>query len=266
MNICINNTPLEDHRPDHGLMVKREDLCCPPGPHFSKTRGVFPHAAKRPEKVIGVLDTSHSQGGWAVAQACKVLGKECHLYYPEYKAHKGGALQTQQQEAQKLGATLHPIPAGRSAILYHQAKRYVTNNGGYMFPNALKLPETVDETAAELWQTFTHTNGPLPRVLLISASSGTIAAGLARRWPYTLLVHMGYERSESAVREYINKMAGPNTAQIVVVNEGYAYKDVATPGPTPPWPCNEHYDLKAYRWWMRTGRQQWHEALMWNVG
>ena len=264
MTICIDNTPVEDHTRQFGLFVKREDLCCPPGPHFSKTRGVYPHIAKRPETLIGVLDTSHSQGGWAVAQACKALGKQCVNFYPHYK-HGTTDLKPQQQKAHQLGAYMFTLPAGRSAVLYHQAKKQTTENGGYMMPNALKLPETVSETAAELRRTRDR-HKDLPPVMLISASSGTIAAGLASVWRGTLIVHMGYSRPETSVRKYIAEMAGTVTCEIVVVDEGYAYKDVAKAGAAPPWPCNAHYDKKAFRWWMAEGREKYQSAIMWNVG
>lgn len=260
----VNNTPVENHLDTFGLIVKREDLCCPPGPHFSKTRGVFRHVEKRPEKIIGVLDTSHSQGGWAVAQACKIWGKDCRLFYPVYKHRQFDPLKPQQAAAFDLGAELLTLPAGRSAVLYHRAKKSVESLGGYMMPNALKLPETVDETARELKDTMTQHS--LPENMLISASSGTIAAGLAREWPGVLLIHMGYSRSEKSVVDYIHKMAGKVKSELVFINEGYEYKDVARPGVIPPWNCNSHYDLKAFRWWMLKGREQYHTATLWNVG
>jgi hypothetical protein len=263
--MCVDGTPVDDYLGQYGLLVKREDLCCPPGPHFSKCRGVYPHAAGRPEGLIGVLDTSHSQGGWAVAQACALLGKQCRLFYPVYRGHEFDTLRPQQQEAAALGAELVGLPAGRSAVLYHRAKQTVEAHGGYMFPNALKLPETVEETARELVATRERRPN-LPFVLLVSASSGTIAAGLARVWPWTLVVHMGYDRPPDAVRKYMEKMSGVTRATVHIFDEGYAYKDVARPGPTPPWPCNSHYDLKAFRWWLAEGRRRYGEALFWNIG
>src|SRR5262249_34387357 len=152
-------TPVE-HHPELGLWVKREDLCCPGGPNFSKTRGVYAHVAKRPEGVIGVLDTHHSQGGWAVARACAALNKHCVLFYPVRKADRnllytgmkptqdpvwgewGDILRPQQVAAFNLGAGLVPLAAGRSAVLYHRAKSALSEErGSYMMPNALKLPE-----------------------------------------------------------------------------------------------------------------------------
>src|SRR5262245_18825104 len=99
--MILKGTPIEDHRKAYGLYVKQEDLSCPPpGPPFSKTRGVYARVNNRPEKVIGVLDTSHSQAGWAVARACQILGKQCLNFYPEFK-HTPGP-KPPQEHAKKL--------------------------------------------------------------------------------------------------------------------------------------------------------------------
>lgn len=278
-----HNTPVEDHLARYGLLVKREDLSCPPpGPPFSKTRGVYAHIAKRPEQVIGVLDTYHSQGGHAVAQACAILGKTCINFYPVRKADQLAALQPQQQEAWALGAKLVSLQAGRSAILYHQARKQLAtfNTDGYMMPNALKLPEMVSETADEVRRTLDaleargwagRLSNDLP--VIISISSGTIAAGviaglrrLGHRNP--IILHMGYARSHVAVLEYMQTKAGFNFTgwPMRIVDEGYSYGDVAKSGPDPLWPCNKFYDLKAFRWWLREGRETYGEALLWNIG
>ena len=270
--MLVDNTPLEDYLSKHGLMVKREDLCCPPpGPPFSKTRGVFAHVRSRPEEVIGVLDTYHSQAGHAVAQACSLLGKACINYYPNFTHEPGPRLP--QNHSMALGAQLQPLPAGRSAILYHQAKRDLARvHDSYMMPNALKLPEMVSETAAEVVRTFTQTSYS-PDAVLIAISSGTIAAGVIRGFedvgmrPHFIL-HMGYSRSREAVMEYIREQSGVSLAPgaFTLVDEGYGYKDVARAGEVPDWPCNAHYDLKAFRWWRREGRERFGQALMWNIG
>lgn len=262
-------TPVQ-HYPEYGLFVKREDLSCtPPGPPFSKARGVYRRVASRPETLIGVLDTYHSQAGWAVARACQVLGKKCWNFYPEFKYDPGW--RRPQTEAAKLGADLKSLKAGRSSILFHQARKTVEAAGGYMMPNALKLWESVEETAAET---------PL-RVydcVLVPVSSGTIAAGVIKgfcagdssEWPEFVL-HMGYSRSREELEKYVREQAGARgrDAEVTLVDEGYAYKDEAKPGETPPWPCNRYYDLKLFRWWMRNRRGPrfvGKRVLFWNVG
>lgn len=277
----IHNTPVEDHLARFGLLVKREDLsCAPPGPPFSKTRGVFAHIAARPERTIGVLDTYHSQAGHAVAEACSLLGKQAVNFYPVRKAEIGQPIKSQQQAAQDIGMTvLHPLQAGRSAILYHQAKkelnRYDDGHGVYMMPNALKLPEMITETAAEVRSTLSRYPIPRDMPVIIAASSGTIAAGVMKGFDdlgmasnRTFIIHQGYDRPAGAILKYMSEMAqlsGP-IYTTALINEGYSYGDVAKPGPEPLWPCNQYYDLKAFRWWMREGRSIYGQALLWNIG
>lgn len=256
------NTPIVDYVKEFGFCVKREDLSCPPpGPPFSKTRGVYSRVASRPEKLIGVLDTYHSQAGHAVARACQVLGKQCLNFYPEFK-HEPGP-RSPQLRAMDLGAELSPLKAGRSAILFHAARKETEARGGYMMPNALKLEESVTETARECPRKHDFS------VVVIPSSSGTIAAGVIKGMGRTAryIVHLGYSRSHEEVLRYLRDKSGVPEAEIELIDEGYGYKDQARPGPTPPWPCNPYYDLKAFRWWMREGKDRTRgNALFWNIG
>lgn len=265
------NTPVE-HYPEFDLWVKREDLSClPPGPPFSKTRGVFAHIASRPEPVIGVLDTFHSQAGHAVARACEILGKTCINFYPHYKADAGKELRPPQKASAALGAVLEPLPAGRSCILYHAARKQTEARGGYMMPNALKLAESVTETAKEV---ATVLGKGIDQVIL-PCSSGTIAAGVIKGFEEageapTYVLHLGYSRSIDALERYLIEASGLRynldllRERFRFVDEGYQYKDKARPGEDPPWPCNAYYDLKAFRWWVKYGEGQ--DALLWNIG
>jgi hypothetical protein len=259
-------TTVDNYVREYGLYVKREDLAClPPGPPFSKARGVFARVASRPEKVIGVLDTFHSQAGWAVARACELLGKVCINYYPAYKQIPGP--HAAQLKARARGANLHALPAGRSAILFHAARKHCESKDGYMMPNALKLEESVTETAKEVANTLKYK----PNQVLIPISSGTIAAGVIRGFAKAdqhpmYLIHLGYSRSHDEVKRYIQAASGCSDINLEIIDEGYAYKDIARDGETPPWPCNEYYDLKCFRWWLdhRSGYNG--RTLMWNIG
>jgi hypothetical protein len=258
-------TPLEDYTGDYGLWVKREDKAClPPGPAFSKARGVYARVSSRSEVLIGVLDTRHSQAGHAVARACQVLGKRCVNYYPEMKYEPGP--RPPQLASRALGAELVGLPATRSSILFNKARRLVEARGGYMMPNALKLTESVDETAAEVGR------GGLANVgwdyVLVPISSGTIASGVIRglgRGP-VYLAHMGYARPSGAALRYLRAASGVGDADIRLIDENYDYKDVSRPGVTPPWPCNVYYDLKAFRWWVAHRAEYRGRVLFWNIG
>jgi threonine dehydratase len=265
-------------------------------------RGVIAHVKARYDegvRLFGVLDTVHSQAGHAVALACRELGVRCVNFFPVYKADirtdpvpnetpvgaikilDGGVwtqLRDPQLRSSGLGAELAALKAGRSAVLFHAAKKAIAEVGGYMMPNALKLPEMVQETADEVVRTFEHASREEYRFLrsnpwIIAASSGTIAAGVVRGLATMLegerpkvFIHMGYNRPREAVRKYIfEKAAVKGAIDLSLIDEGYGYADKAKPGETPPWPCNAFYDLKAFRWWLRS-RREGEQAVLWNIG
>lgn len=262
--MLVSNTPVQDYTARYGCWVKREDMSCPPpGPQFSKARGVYRRVASRPEIIIGALDTYHSQAGHAVARACQVLGKQCINYYPEFKNEPGP--RQPQLRAQALGAELYGLKATRSSILHHQARKLCVARGGYMMPNALKLEESVEETAAEVSNCLSFNFA----TVIVPASSGTIAAGVVAGFygqgqTPLVVIHLGYSRAAKDVITYVNRMSG-YSPRLQVIDEEYEYKDVARIGPTPPWPCNRYYDLKAFRWWLANVKRHKH-ALFWNIG
>lgn len=266
--MCISGTLITFH-PEFGLWIKHEEQSCPEGPFTAKSRGIWPHLSKRPEKVIGVLDTDHSQGGWAVARACALLGKRCVEFYPVRKAcpdWKGDV----QLQCQKLGAIIVPLAATRSVVLYSRAKRWLSERepDNYMVPNALKLPETVSELAREI----RNMSLPLVPLVLVSAGTGTIAAGvlsgLQSGWKGKVIVHLGYSRPLAAVRAYISNLLGFSPGlEFDIVDEGYGYADKAKPcGKAAPCLMSPYYCLKAFSWWVRCGRAKYGEALLINTG
>jgi hypothetical protein len=283
----FNNTPIEAHLLNGvPILVKREDLCSPgPGPSFSKVRGVMAHIQNRPERVIGVLDTFHSKAGQAVAYICKHLGKKCINFWPYFKADNwvpGEPIPREQQRRSKeLGAELQGLQAGRSAILFHQARRLLAENykDSYMMPNALKVPEAVGENAAEVIRSGRYL--PESGTMVISISSGTVAAGVIRGLHgidrlqnYCVVLHMGYSRHPEAVLSYVTTMANVGSLRSVVqlVDEGYSYKDEAPKDGAMfdpcPFPCNSHYDLKAWRWLQQRSNldKLTGPIVFWNIG
>jgi hypothetical protein len=275
--LLVDETPLETYSLNgHDILVKREDLCAPdPGPSFSKLRGVVMHIARRTEPVIGVLDTYHSKAGWAVAYTCRALGKECYDFWPRYTADPENVLRSQQEMARAMGAKLVALKAGRSAILYHTAKAFLKEkfgNDAYLMPNALKLPESVTENAAE----FERTAPSLPRegTLVISISSGTVASGVLKGMvgaglDYDVVLHAGYGRSIEATQVYISQMSGVRwRSNWRIVDEGYNYADAARAGEPAPFPANPYYDLKAWRWLAQPGILDTLNSpvIFWNIG
>lgn len=281
--IIIAGTPWENYDLDGvDLWVKREDLCCPePGPSFSKIRGVYKHLQQIKQQrgviPIGVMDTVHSKAGWGVAYICRALGLPCYDFFPVLKSEwvvvDGRYVVRQNQvHAEDLGANLVPLHAGMSDVLYNRAKgilKQETNGKGYMMPNALKLTESIDETALEVAKYTPDELLNVDGTWLISVSSGTIAAGVlcgleeCGAAPIVIL-HMGYDRSEDALLEYVLNAAGSNNPFIQIINEHYEYKQAVEADC--PFPCNPYYDLKAWKWLMQHYKELQPPIIFWNIG
>lgn len=280
--MIINSTPPEAYPLGHRtVLVKREDLCTPSnGPTFSKARGVYAHMANRPESIIGVLDTLHSKAGWCVSYFGRPLGKRVVNFWPRFKRDPADLElpRRQQQIAQAFGATMVELKAGMSAVLYNKAKKLLRESYGadaYMMPDALKLPESITENAAEVERT-----AGLPDLahLVISISSGTVASGVLRGLfneglldRYTVWLHQGYDRPEGSVREYIGRMTRlTGLSNVRLINEGYSYADPAPRGASAPFPCNPYYDLKAWHWLSKeiSGERfaDGRPIVFWNIG
>ncbi len=254
----------------HGrpLFIKHEEECAPIGaPPFSKLRGVYEHIQQRPEALIGVLDTGHSKAGWAVAWSASQLHKRVINYYPKSKSDK--ELPFQQSQSALYGAVMVPLPPGRSSVLYHAAKSHLFKHASaYMMPNALKLKETVEQTANEVIQFTPDSLLTKECTWVISISSGTIAAGVLRGL-YTkeaqcaVVLHMGYSRPHRAVMAYLSKMAGPIIPRISLVDEGWGYSERSEA--IAPFPCNAFYDAKAWQWMHQ--QFDWPgPVIFWNIG
>lgn len=265
--IVQSNTPWETYPLDNPtaplrvVWVKREDLCCPlPGPSFSKIRGIEQVLSSLKQDFfapdwIGGLDTYHSKAGWGLSYLCQKYDLKCAVYYPQYKNE--AAVRPLQRICERLGAEIIPLPATKSAILYHQAKKdfMAKHPKGFFMPNGLKLRETIVGTSDELTRyTPKHLVENPNAVWVISVSSGTIAAGVAlgltkMAFQGTLILHLGYSRSIAGLRNYLKKMTNNQISDkmtIHFVDENYEYKDMVD-HPC-PFPCNPYYDRKAWKW------------------
>ena len=244
-----NNTPWEQHG---DIWVKREDLCCPEGPQFSKIRGLVEHLSKLPSgKLVGVLDTVHSKGGWGAAYVCAALGLPCRVFYPGMGPRNG------QIEAAKWGAELFSLKPGRSSVLWYRARNLIGQDDGYMLPNGLQLQESIEATRREV-EDFTPPELKCG-TWVVSASTGTIAQGVSQGLDGAvhLIVHLGYSRSVATMKKKF-----PEETEFI--DEGYGYRDAA--GISCPFPCNPYYDLKAWKWLGENIDGLEKPIIFWNIG
>lgn len=273
----IRNTPIIKYIVDGvNVFVKREDLCAPEGcPHFSKVRGLYEYLRKAKEDGIryaGVLDTRHSQGGWATAFFCKQLGLKCINFYPKYKDGQPEPLQTYMQKSQQLGAEVVGIKAGMSAVLYNIAKKKMKDLPlSLMVPNGLKLDESIKANAeVALGVPSKYFGG----VVIVSVSTGTICkgiwAGLANRNDIeatTIIAHLGHDRKVERLRKRITEEKN-SCLTLRLVNEKYDYSDFVD-NSCIPFQCDKFYDAKAFLWMVKNIHllsEKYGKIFFWNIG
>lgn len=279
--MIINNTPIEKYQIDKigDVYVKREDMSCPfPGPSFSKIRGVKDVFEKLktggllPIDSVAVVDTLHSKAGWGVSWLAKIYGFPCTVFYPQYKTEITGELRPYQKLCIQNSAECIPIPATKSAVLWYKARNIMRSfkKSFYLFPNGLKLQESVQSTADEVNYT--------PKFLMenafwvISISSATIAAGVLlglqkNKFSGKVFLHAGYSRSKNEIIRYIYDMTAISFSfDIEIIDEKYEYKDSISYDT--PFPCNPFYDKKAWKWMVENPQifNSVNKIVFWNIG
>ncbi len=144
INNVIENTPIEQYKVgNYKVFVKRDDLFLA---HL-QSQGLPPLAKLRGARIllqrlknenvhkVGVFDTRISKAGQGIAYFCKELELECMAGFPQLK---GQPLSESHLIAQRLGATLFPLKAGRTAPMYHSFKKLVEEQKGYMLKKMME--------------------------------------------------------------------------------------------------------------------------------
>jgi len=279
MSLIRNNTPIECYRiGSHIVHVKREDLCVsPPGPPFSKCRGLYAHLQtlkSQGVRTVGYVESSVSMAGWGVAWMTEALEMESVIYDPQYVHDTPHLLLFHRRKWKQFKAMIRPVPAGRTSVNFHIAKRALAEEFGpkaMMLPIGLRFPETVDETAKEAEQTF---HKLLPRSIVVCVGSGTIAAGLLKATRNKPILIYGIRSCSGSVylkRKEIFLKARRTTNPLLavknpmdVIDPGWDYSKPYTG--SVPFPCHPYYDRKAWKWLRDNINKVPKPVLFWNIG
>lgn len=261
-------TPIEVH---NGIYVKRDDLCCE-SPALAKIRGIYRFVADRQElSTFGILDGRHSRNGWALAAVCREFGKQAVVYWPKLKSETDADKGKTRIAAQALGAYIIPIQASRSAVVYARAREHFytkyPENNSRLVPNAVKIWETVDETAAEVNRHNWIVRGI--RSIVIPCGTGTIASGVLRGLANTgclpaAYVVPGYKQNRDRLLKYIVGLSKYPVDRVTITDTSAVYgskTDVV-----PPFPACEHYEAKAWEWLLENRHRLSTPIAFWNSG
>ena len=268
----VVSTPIEIH---DGVFVKRDDLCCD-SPQLAKMRGIWKYVSKRKSfDGFGILDGAHSRNGWALARVCRELGKSAVTYWPIKKHQRSLPIHEAQGysrcRAEALGAVIVPIQAGRSAVVYAQARadlaRRIPNS--VMLPNAVKIDETVEAHIEEIKAQRDEWKEIAPESLVIGCGTGTILSGVLAGFfsigitPTTYVV-LGYSVNEERLRRYISSHTLFPQDNIKIIDLGYSYGSEAS-SPVPFGSCR-HYEAKAWAWLQGNRELTTGSVAFWNSG
>ncbi len=278
-----NNTPIEKYNVDgNDVFVKREDLCTqPPGPPFSKCRGLYAKLKKLKRKgitTVGYAESSISMAGWGVAWMAKELGMKAVIFDPQYVGKAPDLLIKHRTKWKKFGADIVPVDAGRTKVNYYIGKKYLDENNKYknentaMLPIGLRVPETVDATVEEWKRTMQSFK---PDITIVPVGSGTIFAGIikaAEKDNGDLIGVMLYTGNK--IKKFKNiyiksgKFPGslnPPKVNVKLVNPGWEYAQFSNV--ICPFPCHRYYDLKAWEWLIANiDDLNYKKILFWNIG
>jgi threonine dehydratase len=279
--LILNNTPVETYQVGgRDVFVKREDLCCPGGPTFSKVRGIIDHLTalqKTGVQVVGYCETSISMAGWGIAWACEQLSMTAVIYDPQY-VETCNTLKRHRTMWAKHNATIRSINASMAKVNWYVCKKRLVEEFGpqaVMLPLGLPFEETIQATSQIVIDTLIR----LPNIpsVVINVGSGTICAGLwqglevLRHFPVTIYGIMGRTGNISYKTIIIEKKAHLYTSGLMrsrtklkLIDPGWEYTDASTA--ECPFPCNKFYDLKAWQWLCENINLLTEPILFWNIG
>jgi hypothetical protein len=220
-----------------GVTVVRDDLY----PGGTKSRFI----PKLFDAADEVVYASSAEGGTQVALAsvAKSLGKRATIFAPaRAMSHP------RQLEALRLGAKFVHVGPGYLNVVQARARDYCKKSGALLAPFGMKVPGCVETIAAAAKRI-----GVRPAQVWCAAGSGTLATALRCTWPDAdhHAVMVGHQLTRDDV-------AG------ATLHEFPAPYKQALPATVAPFPCDPHYEAKAWVTCItRCSRSK--PVLFWNV-
>jgi 1-aminocyclopropane-1-carboxylate deaminase/D-cysteine desulfhydrase-like pyridoxal-dependent ACC family enzyme len=249
------------------VYVKRDDLFAnPPAPPLAKLRGLRVMLARLQSNGVsrvGCFEASASRIGHGLAAtACTLFPDlKCIVAYPKVRNQ---VVPASALAAESLGATLLAVPSNFVSICYRQAAKHVVAQGGYMIPFGFECEEAVSSVEREARTV------PIDMVengtLVVSCGSGVTLAGLLRglRGRPNRIVGVSAGRSVRNVLDCVMRCGGDLATGLEIRAPAHLYRHALSTDC--PFPCDAHYDLKAWDVLMREIDSFRDPILFWNVG
>lgn len=263
-------TPLElYHIKGREVWVKRDDLMgdgmiLPP---WGKLAALFELVKKYVDKSKPLvhLSVDGSWTAWALGAICEELGIEFYAAHPDSKKISQEYLGLIKEMYPKTN--LYPIRPNMMQIMYNSLKKDAREKGWQMLPYAFDHDFYKDYLADRI-QPYTNFDN-----LVVSSGSGVTLSGLAK----------GYYREElkeffpqvkkkiwttcvssvSSINKTLKKSGIP--IPLNIRKSEYLFEDRLV-GYEAPFPCNQFWDIKQWKWLEENIDQIEGTILFWNIG
>jgi len=263
-------TPLElYHIKGREVWVKRDDLMgdgmvLPP---WGKLAALFELVKKYIDKSKPLvhLSVDGSWSAWALGAICEELGIEFYAAHPDSKKISQEYLSMIKEMYPKTN--LYPIRPNMMQIMYNSLKKDAREKGWQMLPYAFDH-DFYKDYLAERIQPYVHFDN-----LVVSSGSGVTLSGLAK----------GYYREE--LKEFFpqvkRKIWTTCVSSVSSINKTLKKSGIPIPlnirkseylfenrldGYEAPFPCNQFWDIKQWKWLEENIDQIEGTILFWNIG
>lgn len=207
-----------------------------------------------------------SWSGWALAAFCEELGIEFHYSFPDSKKFNRQILE---DVLEKYPDTkLNPVKPNMLAIMYNSLKGQVKREGWQMLPYAFDHPYFVNYMRDQMLPYNGYDN------LVASSGSGVMLSGLVKGFYDEELKEFFHPNLERHV--WTTCMSSENSIEKTLKNNGvhipinirkseYDFDD-RMEGYEAPFPCNQFWDIKQWRWLEDNIDELEGSILFWNIG
>lgn len=264
------DTPLElYHIKGREVWVKRDDLMgdgitLPP---WGKIAAVYELVKKYVDrsKPLTHLSVDGSWTAWVLSAICEQLDIEFYASHPDSKKISQEYLGLIKEMYPKTH--LNPIRPNMMQIMYNSLRGQARENGWQMLPYAFDH-DFYKDYLAERIQPFVHFDN-----LVVSSGSGVTLSGLAKGYYREELKEFFPDvkrkiwttcvSSESSIKKTLKKSGIP--IPLNIRKSEYLFED-RLDGYEAPFPCNQFWDIKQWKWLEENIDQIEGTILFWNIG
>jgi hypothetical protein len=265
------DTPLEEYKiKGRSVWVKRDDLMgdgfhLPP---WGKQAAVYELVKKYidPIKPLTHLSVDGSWSGWTLAAVCEDLGIEFYYSHPDSQKISKELLANVKELYPQC--KFNPIKPNMMNIMYNSLKKQAKEMGWQMLPYAFNHNFYKDYLKNRI-KPYNHFKN-----LVISSGSGVTLSGLAKGFfedelkeffPQTdKKIYTTCVSSENSIKKML-KSNGLAQLPIKVRKSEYDF-DNRLDGYLAPFPCNQFWDIKQWKWLEENIDSIEGDILFWNVG